>query len=139
LLSEKTNMAVSLSGRNLVSLKDFSTEEVLQIIHTADTLKLERLRGQAHPLLAGKTLAMIFQKPSLRTRVSFEAGMTQLGGHAIYLAPTDISIGKRETTEDIALVVSRYCDSDHGPHLRPRHRGRSRPARHRAGDQRPQR
>jgi ornithine carbamoyltransferase len=110
LLSEKTNMAVSLSGRNLVSLKDFSTEEVLQIIHTADTLKLERLRGQAHPLLAGKTLAMIFQKPSLRTRVSFEAGMTQLGGHAIYLAPTDISIGKRETTEDIALVVSRYCD-----------------------------
>ncbi|MCB9850602.1 MAG: ornithine carbamoyltransferase [Phycisphaerales bacterium] len=103
-------MAVSLKGRSLVSLKDFSTEEVLQILETANTLKLERLRGQPHPVLAGKTLAMIFQKPSLRTRVSFESGMTQLGGHAIYLAPTDISIGKRETTEDIALVLSRYCD-----------------------------
>jgi ornithine carbamoyltransferase len=103
-------MAVSLKGRNLVSLKDFSREEILEILRTADTLKLERFRGQAHPLLAGKTLAMIFQKPSLRTRVSFEAGMTQLGGHAIYLAPSDISIGQREPTEDIAKVLSRYCD-----------------------------
>ena len=76
-------MAVSLKGRSLVSLKDFSTEEILEIVKTADTLKLERLRNQPHPLLAGKTLAMIFQKPSLRTRVSFEVGMTQLGGHAI--------------------------------------------------------
>ncbi len=103
-------MAVSLKGRSLVSLKDFSREEILEILHTADTLKLERFRGQTHPLLAGKTLAMIFQKPSLRTRVSFEAGMTQLGGHAIYLSPTDISIGQREPTEDIARVLSRYCD-----------------------------
>ncbi|MCA9251654.1 MAG: ornithine carbamoyltransferase [Phycisphaerae bacterium] len=103
-------MAVSLKGRSLVSLKDFSREEILEILRTADTLKLERFRGQPHPLLAGKTLAMIFQKPSLRTRVSFESGMTQLGGHAIYLAPTDISIGKREPTEDIAKVLSRYCD-----------------------------
>jgi ornithine carbamoyltransferase len=103
-------MAVSLKGRSLVSLKDFSTEEVLQVLRTAEMLKLERLRGQPHPLLAGKTLAMIFQKPSLRTRVSFEAGMTQLGGHAIYLGPADISLGQRETAEDIALVLSRYCD-----------------------------
>jgi len=103
-------MSVSLKGRSLVSLKDFSTEEFLEILRTAETLKLERYRGQPHPLLAGKTLGMIFQKPSLRTRVSFEAGMTQLGGHAIYLAPSDISLGKRETTEDIALVLSRYCD-----------------------------
>ena len=103
-------MAVSLKGRSLVSLKDFSSEEVLQVIRTADTLKLERYRNQPHPVLAGKTLAMIFMKPSLRTRVSFETGMTQLGGHAIYLAPTDISIGKREPTEDIAKVLGRYCD-----------------------------
>jgi len=103
-------MAVSLKGRSLVSLKDFTKEEILEVLRTADTLKLERFRGQPHPLLAGKTLAMIFQKPSLRTRVSFESGMTQLGGHAIYLAPTDISIGQREPTEDIAKVLSRYCD-----------------------------
>jgi len=103
-------MAVSLKGRSLVSLKDFTTEEVVEILRTAEVLKLEHFRGQPHPLLAGKTLGMIFQKPSLRTRVSFEVGMTQLGGHAIYLSPSDISIGKRETTEDIALVLSRYCD-----------------------------
>jgi ornithine carbamoyltransferase len=103
-------MAVNLRGCNLVSINDLSAEEIWQILDTADAMKLELLRGQAHPVLAGKTLGMIFQKPSLRTRVSFEVGMTQLGGHAIYLAPSDISLGKRETTEDIALVLSRYCD-----------------------------
>ncbi|MDY7109111.1 MAG: ornithine carbamoyltransferase [Planctomycetota bacterium] len=103
-------MAVDLRRRNLVSIRDLTAEELWEILKTAEALKLEQLRGQAHPLLAGKTLGMIFQKPSLRTRVSFEVGMTQLGGHAIYLAPADISLGKRETTEDIALVLSRYCD-----------------------------
>ena len=103
-------MPQSLNRRSLVSLKDFCAEQIQQIIRTAQTLKLENQRGQRHPLLAGKTLAMIFQKPSLRTRVSFETGMTQLGGHAIYLSPSDISLGQRETTEDVALVLSRYCD-----------------------------
>jgi ornithine carbamoyltransferase len=103
-------MAVNLTGRSFVNMKDLTTEEVWEVLKTADALKLERFRGQPHPLLAGKTLAMIFQKPSLRTRVSFEVGMTQLGGHAIYLAPTDIKLGQRETTEDIATVLSRYAD-----------------------------
>jgi ornithine carbamoyltransferase len=103
-------MAVNLSGRSFVNMKDLSTEEIWEVLKTADALKLERFRGQPHPLLAGKTLAMIFQKPSLRTRVSFEAGMTQLGGHAIYLAPSDIKLGERETTEDIAQVLSRFAD-----------------------------
>ena len=103
-------MAVSLKGRNFVSVKDFNTEEIWQVIQTAEALKLAHYRGDDRPLLAGKTLAMIFQKPSLRTRVSFEAGMTRLGGHAIYLAPGDIKLGARETTEDIAIVVSRYAD-----------------------------
>lgn len=103
-------MAVNLRGRNMISVKDFDAEELWQVLKTAEALKLENFRGQPHPVLAGKTLAMIFMKPSLRTRVSFETGMTQLGGHAIYLAPSDISLGKRETTEDIAQVLSRYCD-----------------------------
>lgn len=106
---------------------DFSSEEILAVLNKAKELKetfkddgnaaRTEIRGSdtvggAHPTLplAGKTLAMIFQKPSLRTRVSFETGMTKLGGHAIYLSPTDISLGKRETTEDIAIVLSRYVD-----------------------------
>ncbi|MCK4658457.1 MAG: ornithine carbamoyltransferase [Phycisphaerae bacterium] len=103
-------MAINLKGRNLVSLKDFSTEEIWQVLKTAEALKLGYYRNDQPKLLADKTLAMIFQKPSLRTRVSFEAGMTRLGGHAIYLAPADIKLGARETTEDIAIVLSRYAD-----------------------------
>ena len=105
-------MAVDLKGRNFLTMLDFSREEILAVLQTARELKsgsYPSAAGAAGPL-AGKTLAMIFQKPSLRTRVSFETGMTKLGGHAIYLAPTDISLGKRETTEDIAIVLSRYVD-----------------------------
>lgn len=104
-------MSINLKGRHFLSMLDFSTEEILEVLQTAKRLKAENkahLKGQLP--LAHKTLAMIFQKPSLRTRVSFETGMTQLGGHAIYLSPSDISIGKREITEDIAKVLSRYCD-----------------------------
>jgi ornithine carbamoyltransferase len=91
-------------------VKDMSAEETLGVLELAAALKKEQKAGRPHPRLAGKTLAMIFQKPSLRTRVSFEAGMTQLGGHAIYLGPDDIKLGQRETTEDIAIVLARMAD-----------------------------
>ncbi len=96
--------------KDVVSLADLSTEEIYEILETARNLKLEHRAGVKHDTLAGKTLALIFQKPSLRTRVSFETGMTQLGGHAVYLGPNDIKLGQRETTEDIAIVLSRYVD-----------------------------
>ena len=102
-------MASNLKGRHFVSMLDFSAEEIHQVLDTARTLKAEGPSRGPLPL-HNKTLGMIFLKPSLRTRVSFETGMTKLGGHAIYLGPTDISLGKRETTEDIALVLSRYVD-----------------------------
>ncbi|GAK54149.1 ornithine carbamoyltransferase [Candidatus Moduliflexus flocculans] len=101
---------ICMKGKSILTLHELTTEEVLQILKTAEHLKLQQQIGESHPLLQGKTLTMIFQKPSLRTRLSFETGMTQLGGHAIYLGPDDIALGKRETTEDIAIVTSRYCD-----------------------------
>jgi len=91
-------------------MKDLSGNEILAILDRAAEMKADRTGLYRQAPLAGKTLAMIFQKPSLRTRVSFEAGMTLLGGHAIYLAPSDIKLGQRETTEDIAIVLSRYVD-----------------------------
>jgi ornithine carbamoyltransferase len=97
--------------KNLVSFADYTAEDLWELLETALQLKRELRAGIAHTMLAGRTLAMIFQKPSLRTRVSFEVGMTQLGGHAIYLSPDDIKLGQRETTEDIAQVLSRYCDA----------------------------
>ena len=102
-------MSSNLKGRSFVSILDLSRDELLAVLRTAAEMKKVGY-GDAPGPLAGKTLGMIFQKPSLRTRVSFETGMTKLGGHAIYLAPTDISLGKRETTEDIALVMSRFVD-----------------------------
>lgn len=101
-------MAGSLQGRSLVSMKDLSVDELKLVLETAASIKASPEEYKDH--FSHKTLAMIFQKPSLRTRVSFETGMTQMGGHAIYLAPTDISLGKRETTEDIAMVLARYVD-----------------------------
>ena len=103
-------MTVDLSGRNLISMRDLSGEEILEIVALAEKLKANREATESEAPLRNKTLGMIFQKPSLRTRVSFEAGMTRLGGHAIYMAPGDIQLGQRETTEDIAIVLSRYVD-----------------------------
>lgn len=103
-------MAVNLQGRSLASIKDLSSDEIHAILDKAIELKADREATYKAQPMAGKTLGMIFLKPSLRTRVSFEAGMTRMGGHAIYLAPTDIKLGQRETTEDIAIVLSRYVD-----------------------------
>lgn len=97
--------------RDLVSFGDWSAEELWEVLELGAHLKREHRTGARHDhLLRGKTLAMIFQKPSLRTRVSFEVGMWQLGGHALYLGPEDIKLGQRETVEDVALNLSRYVD-----------------------------
>lgn len=104
-------MGAGLSGRNLVSMRDLAREDILAILKLAVEQKRDRAALRKRAPLAGRTLAMIFQKPSLRTRVSFETGMTLMGGHAIYLSPADIKLGERESTEDIALVLSRYADA----------------------------
>ena len=97
--------------KDLVSLSDVSAAEMLDWFKLAAKLKSEVRKGKKHPILAGKTLAMIFQKPSTRTRVSFETGMTQLGGHALYLSSHDMQIGRGETIADTARVLSRYVDA----------------------------
>ncbi len=103
-------MSTGTRPRSYLSVLDLPAAETLEVLRLAERLKREVKEGRSHPRLAGRTLAMIFQKPSLRTRVSFEVGMTQLGGHAIYLGPSDIKLGERETVEDIALTISRMCD-----------------------------
>lgn len=101
---------MSLKGRSVRNVFDLTTEEVWRVFETAADLKRRVKMGEAHPLLAGKSLAMIFQKPSTRTRVSFEVGMTQLGGHALYLGPNDLQLNRGETVADTAKVLSRYVD-----------------------------
>jgi ornithine carbamoyltransferase len=94
--------------QHFVSLFDKSTEELRTLLELARMMKLNP-RGFSD-ICAGQSLAMIFQKPSLRTRVSFEVGMTQMGGHALYLGPKDIQLHRGETIADTAAVLSRYCD-----------------------------
>lgn len=96
---------------HFISLADFSTEEVWGFLELAVDLKAEWRKGGHRPLLRGKTLGMVFQKPSLRTRVSFDVAMLHLGGHALYLSPNEIQLGKRESTPDVARVLSRYVDA----------------------------
>src|SRR3712207_6242019 len=103
-------MAVSLKGRSLVSIADFSAEEIWQVWGLAAELKRKQKMGEPHRVLEGKQLAMIFQKPSLRTQVSFETGMSQLGGHALFLGPDHIALGKRESVPDVARVLGRMVD-----------------------------
>jgi ornithine carbamoyltransferase len=96
---------------HFLDLDQVSTDQFWALLRLAKTLKEERQRsGRNEPLLAGKALAMIFQKPSLRTRVSFEMGMRQLGGHALYLSPDEVGLGKRESAPDVARVLSGYVD-----------------------------
>jgi ornithine carbamoyltransferase len=101
-------MTNNMKGKSLASLYDLTKEEVEEFLKTSELLKLQLLRGEEHLLLKGKTLAMIFEKPSTRTRVSFEVGMFQLGGHALYLGINDLQLGRGETIADTAQVLSRY-------------------------------
>jgi ornithine carbamoyltransferase len=115
-----TTTTSTLVGRDLLSAADLSAAEVDLIFETAALLKAEFRARRRHelPLLAGRTLAMLFQKPSLRTRVTFEAGMTQLGGAAIYL-PEDAVMGAREAVRDVARNLERFVDAivaRTGPH-----------------------
>ena len=103
-------IAESLKGRSFTHVADWSRDELLSVLDLADDLKERQARREEHHLLPGRTLAMIFQKPSTRTRVSFEVGMTQLGGHALYLAAGDLQLGRGETLKDTATVLSRYVD-----------------------------
>ena len=96
--------------KDLLTLIDLSRDEILEILNTADQLKYNQKHGIAHDYLKGKTLAMIFEKNSTRTRVSFETGVYQLGGHALFLSGKDSQIGRGEPIEDTARVLSRYCD-----------------------------
>ena len=96
--------------KDLLKLLDLSGEEILHILDVADQMKYNQKHGLPHDYLRGKTLAMIFEKNSTRTRVSFETGMYQLGGHAIFLSGKESQIGRGEPVEDTARVLSRYCD-----------------------------
>ena len=96
--------------KHLLKLMDLSAKEISEILNLADQLKYERKNGISHHYLEGKTLGMIFQKSSTRTRVSFETGMFQLGGSALFLSPRDLQIGRGEPVEDTARVLSRYLD-----------------------------
>jgi len=96
--------------KHLLAISDLSAAEFNQYLATAKKLKAEWRKGGNKPTLAHKTLGMIFQKPSLRTRVSFDMAMLHLGGHALYLSPDEVGLGKRESVADVGRVLSRYVD-----------------------------
>lgn len=96
--------------KHLLTLKDWSTQEIIDTLNLADKLKYEKKNGIEHHILKGKTLGMIFEKSSTRTRVSFEVGMYDLGGSALFLSSKDLQIGRGEPVEDTARVLSRFLD-----------------------------
>ena len=103
-------MRGSLKGRNFVSMRDVTHNELAELIDTAADLKRMARAGIPHRSLEGKVLGMLFQKPSLRTRASFEVAMLHLGGSAVYMSPAEVGMGTREAVDDVAEVVSRYFD-----------------------------
>ncbi len=113
MLGRKSGMSLSplpsLYGRDFISTDDFSRDDLLGLLNLAQELKSGKFCADLP--LAGKTLAMVFQKPSTRTRLSFEVGMHQLGGHALYISGGEIGMGQREPIADIARVMERYVDA----------------------------
>jgi ornithine carbamoyltransferase len=104
-------VADSLKGRSFTRVADWSRDELLGVLDLADDLKRLQQAHEEHHLLPGRTLGMIFQKPSTRTRVSFEVGIYQLGGTGLYLSAGDLQLGRGETIKDTAVVLSRYLDA----------------------------
>jgi ornithine carbamoyltransferase len=100
-----------LKGRSFTRVADFSRDEIERVLELADELKELQRRREEHHLLPGRSLGMIFQKPSTRTRVSFEVGIAQLGGTGLYLSAADLQLGRGETLRDTATVLSRYLDA----------------------------
>jgi len=96
--------------KDFLAVSDYSTEDIQRMLDHAIVLKKELAKGSNKPILKGKTMAMIFQKPSLRTRVSFDMAMRQLGGDALYLSPAEIGLGQRESIADVSRVLSGYVD-----------------------------
>jgi len=104
-------VADSLKGRSFTRVADWSRDELLEVLDLAAELKRLQQAREEHHLLPGRTLGMIFQKPSTRTRVSFEVGIYQLGGTGLYLSASDLQLGRGETIKDTAVVLSRYLDA----------------------------
>jgi ornithine carbamoyltransferase len=105
-----TELAMNLKGRDFLALADYTPEEIRYLIDLAIELKKKQKAGEVYQPLKGKTLGMIFEKSSTRTRVSFEVGMYQLGGHALFLSRNDLQLGRGETIWDTGQVMSRYLD-----------------------------
>ncbi|MBG9784062.1 ornithine carbamoyltransferase [Shouchella lehensis] len=103
--------AINLTGKHMLTLLDYTVEEIDFLLTKASELKQETQKGEVNEGLRGKSLGMIFENASTRTRVSFEVGMTQLGGHALFLSPKDLQIGRGEPIKDTANVLSRYVDA----------------------------
>lgn len=101
---------MTFKGRDMIELDDYTTEEIQYLLDSAIEIKRKQKNGEVYQPLKGKTIGLIFEKSSTRTRLSFEAGMFQLGGHALFLSKNDIQLGRGEPISDMAQVMSRYLD-----------------------------